>query len=74
MGNVAFGLVFLIIGLAFLIFNKSVTRWHVEIQTFFFRYHFSDRDRVMTRIIFIIGGIFSSAVGIVVLLSALSLI
>ena len=74
MGNVAFGLVFLIIGLAFLFFNKSVIRWHIEIQTLYFGHRFSERDRVVTRIIFIIGGIFSSAVGALVLLSALSFI
>jgi len=74
MVNVAFGLFLLVMGLIFLIFNKAVTKWHIMFQTVFFGYDFDDRDRVIIRIFFIIGGIIFSAVGALILLRALSLI
>jgi hypothetical protein len=73
MGNIAFGLVFLIMGLVFVIFNKFVTKWHIEIQSSI-GFRFSERDRVITRIIYFLGGIFFAANGALILLAALSLI
>jgi hypothetical protein len=73
-GNIAFGLFFLIMGLVFLIFNKFIARWHIEIQNLFFGFHFGERERKITRIVSILGGIFFAALGSLVLLSALSLI
>lgn len=73
MGNITFGLVCLIIGLVILIFNKFVTEWHIDCQSLF-GFRFSERDRKITRIIFIFGGIFAAAIGALVLLSAFSFI
>jgi hypothetical protein len=73
-GNIAFGLGCLIMGLVFLIFNKFIARWHIEIQNDLFGFHFGERERKATRIVAVLGGIFFSAVGSLVLLSALSFI
>jgi len=74
MANIVFGLVFLVIGLVWLIFNKFVTQWHIEFQNLFFGWNFSDRDRKACRFFFILGGIISTIIGALVLLSALSFI
>jgi len=73
MGNIVFGLIFLIMGLVCAIFNKFITEWHIEIQSIF-GFRFSERNRVITRIIYTLGGIFFAAVGALVLLHALSFI
>ncbi len=73
MKNIAFGLVFLIMGLIFVIFNKFVTKLSIEIQSIF-GFRFSERDRRRGPIIFFLGGIFFAAIGALVLLSALSII
>jgi hypothetical protein len=74
MGNVAFGIVCLIMGLVCLIFNESVTRWHSQIQDLFFGYHFGERERKISRFFFILGGILFTLIGVLVLLHNLSLI
>jgi len=74
MRNIAIGLVFLSMGLIFLVFNQFIARWHIQTQNLFFGFHFGERERKMTRIISILGGIFFSVVGSLVLLRALSLI
>ena len=74
MGNIVFGFLFLVMGLIFLIFNKAITEWHIESHSTFGIFHFDDRDRVLGRIIYIIGGVIFSAVGAIVLLRAFSFI
>ena len=73
MENIVFGLVLLIMGLVFIIFNKFVTKWHIEFQSIF-GFRFSERSRAITRIIYFLGGIFFAANGALILLAALSLI
>jgi len=73
-GNIVFGLAFLFLGIVFLVFNKFVARLNVEMQNDFFGFHFGERERKASRVISIIGGIIFTALGALVLLSALSFI
>jgi hypothetical protein len=73
MENIVFGLGCLSIGLIFVIFNKFVTEVSIIIQECF-GFHFDDGDRKITRIIYMLGGIFFIGVGTLVLLTALSFI
>ena len=74
MKNLGFGLALIFVGLNFIIFNKLLVKWHIEMQDHHFGIHFSDRDRVVTRVVCIIGGVLITALGIFGLLVSLSVI
>jgi len=74
MENVMFGSGCLIMGLVFLIFNKSVARRHIQTQNKLFGFHFGERERKITRIFSILGGTFFAFIGVLVFLSSLAFI
>ena len=67
--NTGFELFFLVLGLIFLIFNKSILDFNIKKRIGgSSRKSYSERDRKITRVMYILGGILFSGMGILMLL------